>query len=235
MVKNNYMQDKISSQQYKYLGLLTAIYITFSLMNNVTAGKLITLGVFSVSAATLFFPVTYILADIFTEVYGYGKARSRVWLLLLCGVISGVISSVVAFLPPAVGFDGDDAYVRVFSQVPRILMASWIAFFFGSIINDYVMAKMKIWTKGRHLWIRTIGSTLVGEGADSVLFFGIAFYATVPNSLLFSLIFSAWFLKVLIEIVMTPVTYKVIAKLKKLENEDYYDYNTDFNPLKIRE
>jgi hypothetical protein len=222
-------------RQYKYLGLLTAVYITFSLMNNVTAGKLIGLGVFSVSAATLFFPVTYILADIFTEVYGYGKARSRVWLLLLCGVMAGTISAIVAFLPPAVGFDGNDAYVKIFSQVPRILFASWIAFFFGSIVNDYIMAKMKIWTKGKHLWTRTIGSTFVGEGVDSVLFFGIAFYATVPNSLLVNLIFSACFLKVLIEVVMTPVTYKVIAKLKNLENEDYYDYGTDFNPLKIKE
>jgi hypothetical protein len=231
----NENQVKNISRQYKYLGLLTAIYITFSLMNNVTAGKLISLGIFSVSAATLFFPVTYILADIFTEVYGYSKARSRVWLLLLCGVIGGIISAVVAFLPPAVGFDGNDAYVKVFSQVPRILIASWIAFFFGSIANDYIMAKMKIRTKGKHLWMRTIGSTLAGEGVDSILFFGIAFYGIIPNFLLLNLIGSAWFLKVLIETIMTPVTYKVVAILKKSEDEDYYDYNTDFNPLVIKE
>ncbi|MBS3099322.1 queuosine precursor transporter, partial [Candidatus Pacearchaeota archaeon] len=127
-------QNKKIPKQYKYLGLITALAITFKLLNDVTAGKLVQLGIFSVSAATIFFPITYILSDIFTEVYGYSKARSRVWLLLLCSVIAGIVYSIVAFLPPAVGFDANDAYVRVFSQVPRILVASWIAFFFGSIV-----------------------------------------------------------------------------------------------------
>jgi len=228
-------QNKKIPKQYKYLGLLTALAITFKLLNDVTAGKLIQLGIFSVSAATIFFPVTYILSDIFTEVYGYSKARSRVWLLLLCSVIAGIVYSIVAFLPPAIGFDANDAYVRVFSQVPRILVASWIAFFFGSIVNDFVLAKMKIWAKGKHLWTRTIGSTIFGEGVDTILFFTLAFYAIIPNNLLVSVIFSAFFLKVAIEVVMTPITYKVIAKLKKVEGEDYYDYNTNFNPMKIKE
>jgi len=228
-------QNKKIPKQYKYLGLITALAITFKLLNDVTAGKLVQLGIFSVSAATIFFPITYILSDIFTEVYGYSKARSRVWLLLLCSVIAGIVYSIVAFLPPAVGFDANDAYVRVFSQVPRILVASWIAFFFGSIVNDFVLAKLKIWTKGKHLWTRTIGSTIFGEGVDTILFFTLAFYAIIPNNLLVSVIFSAFFLKVAIEVVMTPITYKVIAKLKKVENEDYYDYNTNFNPMKIKE
>lgn len=227
-------QNKIP-KQYKYLGLITALYITFKLLNDVTAGKLVQLGIFTVSAATIFFPITYILADIFTEVYGYSKARSRVWILLLCSVIAGIVYTIVAFLPPAIGFDANDAYVRVFSQVPRILIASWIAFFVGSILNDYVLAKMKVWTKGKYLWTRTIGSTIVGEGADTILFFTLSFYGTISNTLLISTIFSAWFLKVLIETVMTPVTYKVVAKLKKVENEDYYDYNTNFNPLKMKD
>ena len=227
-------EEKKIPKQYKYLGLLTALAITFKLLNDVTAGKLVQLGIFSVSAATIFFPITYILSDIFTEVYGYSKARSRVWLLLLCSVIAGIVYSIVAFLPPAVGFDANEAYVRVFSQVPRILVASWIAFFFGSIVNDFVLAKMKIWTKGKHLWTRTIGSTIFGEGVDTILFFTLAFYAIIPNSLLVSVVFSALFLKIAIEVVMTPITYKVIAKLKKVEVEDYYDTNTNFNPLIIR-
>jgi len=227
-------EEKKIPKQYKYLGLLTALAITFKLLNDVTAGKLVQLGIFSVSAATIFFPITYILSDIFTEVYGYSKARSRVWLLLLCSVIAGIVYSIVAFLPPAVGFDANEAYVRVFSQVPRILVASWIAFFFGSIVNDFVLAKMKIWTKGKHLWTRTIGSTIFGEGVDTILFFTLAFYAIIPNSLLVSVVFSALFLKIAIEVVMTPITYKVIAKLKKVEGEDYYDTNTNFNPLIIR-
>ena len=227
-------EEKKIPKQYKYLGLLTALAITFKLLNDVTAGKLVQLGIFSVSAATIFFPITYILSDIFTEVYGYSKARSRVWLLLLCSVIAGIVYSIVAFLPPAVGFDANEAYVRVFSQVPRILVASWIAFFFGSIVNDFVLAKMKIWTKGKHLWTRTIGSTIFGEGVDTILFFTLAFYAIIPNSLLVSVVFSALFLKIAIEVVMTPITYKVIARLKKVEGEDYYDTNTNFNPLIIR-
>ena len=227
-------EEKKIPKQYKYLGLLTALAITFKLLNDVTAGKLVQLGIFSVSAATIFFPITYILSDIFTEVYGYSKARSRVWLLLLCSVIAGIVYSIVAFLPPAVGFDANEAYVRVFSQVPRILVASWIAFFFGSIVNDFVLAKLKIWTKGKHLWTRTIGSTIFGEGVDTILFFTLAFYAIIPNSLLVSVVFSALFLKIAIEVVMTPITYKVIAKLKKVEGEDYYDTNTNFNPLIIR-
>ena len=224
-----------SIKQYKYFGLLTALAITFKLLNDVTAGKLVQLGIFSVSAATIFFPITYILSDVFTEVYGYSKARSRVWLLLLCSVIAGIVYSIVAFLPPAVGFDANDAYVRVFSQVPRILVASWIAFFFGSIVNDYVLAKMKLWTKGKHLWSRTIGSTIFGEGVDTILFFTLAFYAIIPNNLLVNVIFSALFLKVAIEVVMTPITYKVVAKLKKAEGEDYYDKDTNFNPLIIKD
>ncbi|MDP2926314.1 MAG: queuosine precursor transporter [Nanoarchaeota archaeon] len=227
-------EKKIPVKHYKYLGLLTALAITFKLLNDVTAGKLVQLGIFSVSAATIFFPITYILSDVFTEVYGYSKARSRVWLLLLCSVIAGIVYSIVAFLPPAIGFDANEAYVRVFSQVPRILVASWIAFFFGSIVNDFVLAKMKIWTRGKHLWTRTIGSTIFGESVDTVLFFTLAFYAIIPTSLLVTIIFSALFLKVAIEVVMTPVTYKVIAKLKKVEGEDYYDTNTNFNPLIIR-
>ena len=221
-------------KSYKYLGLLTALYITFVLVSQATAGKIAQIWIFSVSAATVFFPLTYVLSDIFTEVYGYAQARKRTWILLLCSVVAGVVYAVVAWLPPAAGFDANDAYVRVFSQVPRIMIASWLAIFLASISNDYILAKMKIWTKGKHLWTRTIGSTIVGEGVDSIVFFIIALYGVLPNNLIFSAILSGWFLKVVIEVVMTPVTYKVIARLKQLEGEDYYDYDTNFNPLIIK-
>ena len=221
-------------KQYKYFGLLTALYITFVLVSQATAGKISQVWIFTVSAATIFFPLTYVLADIFTEVYGYAKARSRTQILLLCSIISALLYALVAWLPPAIVFDANEAYVRVFGQIPRIAIASWVAVYFGSITNDYVLAKMKVWTKGRHLWTRTIGSTIVGEGVDSILFLGIALYGVIPNSLLISTMLSGWFLKVIIETVMTPVTYKVVAKVKKAEGEDYYDTNTNFNPLIIR-
>src|SRR3989344_6156646 len=228
-VRNN------SNKQYKYLGLITALYITFQLVSDVTAGKIVQLGIFTVSATVLYFPFTYIFADILTEVYGYAKARSVVWMVFFSSVIAGLIYVIVVALPPAVGFDANPAYTRVLGQIPRILVGGWIAVLVGGILNDYVLAKMKVWTKGKHLWTRTIGSTIVGEGANTFLFYFIALYAIIPTGLLITSIFSAWFLKVVVEIVMTPVTYKVVAKLKKAEGEDYYDNNTNFNPLIIRQ
>lgn len=219
---------------YKYLGLITTLYITFQLISDVTAGKIVQLGIFTVSATVLYFPITYIFSDILTEVYGYAKARSVVWQALLASVIAGIIYSLVVWLPPAMGFDANDAYARVLGSVPRILIGGWIAVWAGGILNDYVLAKMKIWTKGKHLWARTIGSTIVGEGVNTVLFYTIALYAVLPNNLLVSSILSGWLLKVIVEIIFTPVTYYVVRRLKKVENEDYYDTNTNFNPLIIK-
>src|SRR3989344_384120 len=219
---------------YKYLGLITTLYIAFQLISDVTAGKIIQLGIFTVSATVLYFPITYIFADILTEVYGYAKARSVVWQAFLASVIAGLIYQLVVWLPPAMGFDANDAYTRVLGSVPRILIGGWVAVWVGGIINDYVLAKMKIWTNGKYLWMRTIGSTVVGEGANTFLFYTIALSGILPSNLLVSSILSGWLLKVLVETVLTPVTYVVVNKLKKAENEDYYDRNTDFNPLIVK-
>jgi len=220
---------------YKYLGLITALYITFQLVSDITAGKIVQLGIFTVSVTVLYFPFTYIFADLLTEVYGYAKARSVVWMVLISSIIAGIIYAIVVMLPPAVGFDANAAFSRVLGQVPRILVGGWIAVWVGGILNDLILAKMKVWTKGKHLWMRTIGSTIVGEGANTILFYTIALYAVIPTGLLFASILSGWFLKVAVEVIMTPVTYKVVAKLKKVENEDYYDKKTNFNPLIIRQ
>jgi hypothetical protein len=222
-------------KQYKYLGIITALYITFQLVSDITAGKIVQLGIFTVSVTVLYFPFTYIFADVLTEVYGYAKARSVVWMVLFSSVLAGVIYAIVVLLPPAAGFDANNAYTRVLGQIPRILLGGWIAVWVGGILNDYILAKMKIWTKGKHLWTRTIGSTIVGEGANTALFYLIALYAVIPTGLLVTSILSGWFLKVMVEVVMTPFTYLVVNKLKKVETEDYYDYKTDFNPLKIRD
>lgn len=218
-------------KSYKYLGILTALYITMQLVSDITAGKLISLWGIPVSITVLFFPITYIFADLLTEVYGYARARSVVWTVLLASVLAGVLYQVAVYLPPAAGFDANSAYARVLGSVPRILLGGWIAVWVGGILNDYVLAKMKVWTKGKHLWARTIGSTLVGEFANTALFYMIALYAVLPNSLLVQLIISAWLIKVAIEIIFTPVVYAAVAKLKKAEGEDYYDKDTDFNPL----
>lgn len=221
-------------KSYKYLGLITTLYIAFQLISDVTAGKIVALGIFTVSATVLYFPITYIFSDILTEVYGYAKARSVVWQALLASVVAGIIYQLVVWLPPATGFGANDAYTQVLGSVPRILLGGWIAVWVGGILNDYVMAKMKVWSNGKHLWLRTVTSTIVGEGANTILFYTIALYSVLPNSLLLTSILSGWFLKVLVEIIFTPVTYWVVAKLKKAEDEDYYDKNTDFNPLIVK-
>lgn len=222
------------AKSYKYLGLITSLYIAFQLISDVTAGKIVQLGIFTVSATVLYFPVTYIFSDILTEVYGYAKARSVVWQALIASVVAGVIYQVVAWLPPAIGFDANDAYVRVLGSVPRILIGGWIAVWTGGIINDYILAKMKIWTNGKYLWTRTIVSTIFGEGANTFLFYTIALYAVLPNNLLVTSILSGWMLKVLVEVIFTPITYLVVGKLKRIENEDYYDTKTDFNPFVLK-
>jgi hypothetical protein len=220
-------------KQYKYLGLITVLYVTFQLISDVTAGKIISLGIFTVSATVLYFPITFIIADVLTEVYGYARARRVLWQVLLASVTAGVVYQLVVWLPAAPGFDAAPAYASVLGAVPRILLGGWIAIWVGTILNDYIMAKMKVWTNGKYLWMRTIGSTIVGEGANTALFYMIALYAIIPNNILIASILSGWFLKVVIEVVMTPVTYAVVNKLKKAEGEDYYDRDTDFNPLKV--
>lgn len=220
-------------KQYRYLGIILALYITFQLVSDVSAGKIVSFFGFPVSVTVLFFPITYIFADILTEVYGYARARSIVWTVFFSSVVAGLIYTLVTYLSPAAGFDANDAYVRVLGSVPRILLGGWIAVWVGGILNDYVLAKMKMWTHGKYLWTRTIGSTIIGEFANTALFYTIALYTILPNNLLVSSILSGWLIKVLIETVFTPWTYFVVRRLKRLEDEDYYDHNTDFNPFII--
>lgn len=218
-------------KQYKYLGIITVLYVVFQLISDVTAGKIVQLGILTVSVTALYFPITYIFADVLTEVYGYARARSVVWQVLAASVIAGVVYQLVVWLPPAAGFTANASYVQVFGSVPRILLGGWIAVWVGGILNDYVLAKMKVRTNGKYLWTRLIGSTIVGEGVNTIIFYTLALYAVIPTNLLINSIASAWFLKVLVEIVFIPVTYWVVGELKKREHEDYYDRNTDFNPF----
>jgi len=220
-------------RSYRFLGWLTAAYITFQLVSDVTAGKIIQIFAFPVSVTVLYFPITYLFGDVLTEVYGYARSRSVIWKVFFSSILAGIIYTIVAHIPPAAGFQGNAAYMRVLGSVPRILVGGWIAVWVGGFLNDYVLAKMKIWTKGRYLWTRTIGSTIVAEFANTLLFYTIALYAVIPTRLLVESILTGWVLKTAVETVLTPWTYWVVNKLKKLENEDYYDVGTDFNPLII--
>jgi queuosine precursor transporter len=221
-------------RKYKYLGLITCLYVTMQLVSDVTAGKIINFVSFPVSVTVLYFPITYIFSDILTEVYGYARARSILWTVLICSVLAGLLYQLVVYFPPAAGFEADAAYARVLGSVPRVLLGGWIAVFAGEILNNYVLAKIKIVSNGRYLWIRTIGSTIIGQFANTVLFYVIGLYGVLPTQLLIQSIITGWLLKVAVEVVFTPVTYWVVGNLKRVEQEDYYDSDTNFNPLIVR-
>lgn len=230
------------SRQYKYYDFVMAAFVCVLLCSNlIGAGKaaqltLPVLGPVTFSAGVLFFPISYIFGDILTEVYGYGRDRRVVWAGFAALAFASLMATVVVSLPPA-----SSAYAReyqehlvgVFGDTPRIALGSMIAFWCGSFSNSFVLAKMKLLTKGRWLWSRTIGSTLIGELVDSGLFYVIAFYGTWPNEQIVAVTLAQYAFKTSWEIVMTPVTYRVVAFLKRAEQEDYFDRNTNFNPFKL--
>jgi queuosine precursor transporter len=218
---------------YKYLGAIIYVYITFQLVSDVTAGKIVDLFGLTVSATALYFPVTMIISDVLTEVYGYAHARRALWIVLGASVTAGLVYQLVMFLPPAAGFDANDAYSRVLGQVPRVLLGGWIAIFIGDTANNYVLARMKVLTRGRWLWLRTIASTFIGQGLNTVLFYVIALGGVIATDLLVASIVSGWLLKTVVEAVFTPLTYAVVNWLKRAEGIDHFDVDTDFNPLKV--
>ena len=223
------------SKNFKYLNIITFAYITFQLVSDVSAGKLISLFGETVSVTVLFFPVTYIFSDILTEVYGYATARKVLWNVMICSIIAGFIYIGVTAIAPSPFFENNEAYNKVLGQVPRLLIGGWLAVFSGDIANNFVLAKLKILTKGKFLWTRTITSTIVGQLVNTAVFYVIGLYKIMPDNLLIRAIIAGWILKVLVEIIFTPLTYLVINKLKKLENIDHYDTNTNFNPFIIKD
>ncbi len=185
-------------------------------------------------AGILFFPLGYVIGDVLTEVYGYGRARRVIWVGFAALLFMAFMSWVVVALPPAPGWDGQAAYESVFGQVWRIVIASITAFWAGEFVNSYVMARMKVWTAGKHLWSRTIGSTIVGQGIDSLIFYPLAFWGTWSNEQVISVMITNWLLKVGWEVVLTPVTYGVVGWLKRKEGVEVFDEGTDFSPFKTK-
>jgi queuosine precursor transporter len=219
---------------YKYYDLVMALFVTILLCSNVIgAAKVCTVWGFTFGAGVLFFPISYIFNDVLTEVYGFARARKVVWAGFGAIIFASFMSWVVVTLPPAEGWNDQRAYDAVFGQTPRIVFASLTAFFVGEFANSYVLAKMKIKTSGRHLWARTIGSTIIGEGVDSLVFYPVAFYGVWENKLVLTVMMSNYIIKVLWEAIVTPVTYQVVGFLKRAEQEDYYDVDTDFTPFSI--
>ncbi|TRZ64483.1 MAG: VUT family protein [Rhodocyclaceae bacterium] len=230
-------------RHYKYYDFVMAAFVCVLLCSNlIGAAKaaqvdLPVLGTVIFSGGVLFFPISYIFGDILTEVYGYGRDRRVVWAGFAALVFASFMSAVVLALPPAADdFNrGYQAHLdAVFGNTPRIVAGSMIAFWCGSFANSYVLAKMKIATQGKWLWSRTIGSTIVGELVDSGLFYVIAFYGIWPDAQIVQVAIAQYALKTGLEVLMTPVTYRMVNFLKRKEHEDWYDRNTDFNPFRIR-
>lgn len=224
------MEDERKS--YKYLDVITAFFVAVLLISNVTSTKILDFGFFTFDGGTLLFPLSYIFGDILTEVYGYRRSRKVIWLGFGAALLMSVVFIIVGKLPAAAGWENQDAYDKILGLTPRIVIASLIAYFAGGFSNSFILAKMKIWMKGRKLWARTIGSTLIGEGIDTTLFILIAFWGVLPSSLLLTLIISNYLFKTGVEVLFTPATYKIVKWLKRAESEDFYDYKTNFNPFK---
>ncbi|MHB8598514.1 MAG: queuosine precursor transporter [Ktedonobacteraceae bacterium] len=214
---------------------ISAIFVTCLLTANIIAVKFILLLGFLVPAGVIVFPLSYLFGDILTEVYGYGAARQVIWLGFACNLLAVIAIFIGGLAPAAPIWHGQSAYNTILGFTPRLLLASFIAYLIGEFANAFILAKLKIATKGHWLWTRTIGSTLVGEGLDTLIFVTIAFWGIIPPQMMLTAILTQWIFKVLYEIVATPLTYLVVGFLKQRESLDTYDYHTNFNPLFFRQ
>ncbi|MEE8218002.1 MAG: queuosine precursor transporter [Vicinamibacteria bacterium] len=220
---------------YRYYDLVMAAFVTVLLCANVIgAAKVAEIGGLTFGAGVLFFPISYVFGDILTEVYGYARARKVVWAGFGALVFASVMSWAILAFPPAPGWPHQEAYETVFGATPRIVLASLIAYFSGEFCNSYVLAKMKLFTQGRQLWTRTIGSTIVGEAIDSIIFYPVAFLGVWETELVWRVMVSNYLLKVLWEALMTPLTYRIVNFLKRAEGEDYFDHDTNFTPFTLQ-
>lgn len=227
---------------YRYYEFVMAAFVTVLVCSNLIGpAKIAQLelplaGTVVFGAGVLFFPISYVFGDILTEVYGYARARRVIWTGFAGLGFASFMAAVVVALPPAPFWPHQAAYEVAFGSTWRIVAASMIAYFCGEFANSYVLARMKIWTSGKWLWTRTIGSTIVGEAVDSALFYPLAFYGSgvIPDDKLPLVMLSQFAAKVGVEVVFTPVTYQIVGFLKRAENEDYYDRDTDFNPFALK-
>jgi uncharacterized integral membrane protein (TIGR00697 family) len=231
-------------RQYRYFEFVMVAFVVVLVCSNLIGpGKALPdidlplIGTFAFGAGVLFFPISYVFGDILTEVYGYSRARRVIWSGFAALLFAAVMAWVVVALPYNASWGNQQAYEVAFGNTWRIALASMFAYFCGEFVNSFVLAKMKIWTNGRWLWTRTIGSTVAGEAVDSALFYPLAFYASglMPNDLVFKLMIGQFIGKVAVEVLFTPITYAIVGFLKRAEQEDYYDRDTDFNPFKLEQ
>ena len=232
----------MAHRSYRYYDLVMAAFVTILICSNLIGPAKIAqldlpvLGVVTFGAGVLFFPISYVFGDVLTEVYGYDRARKVIWAGFAGLAFASVMATVVVALPPAPFWNNQAAYEVAFGSTWRIVAASMFAYFCGEFVNSFVLAKMKVLTKGRWLWTRTIGSTIFGEAVDSALFYPLAFYGTgiIPDDKLPMVMLAQFVTKVGVEVLFTPLTYRIVNALKRAENEDYYDRKTNFNPFSLK-
>ncbi len=222
-----------TDRKYKHLDTLTLIFVVVLLISNLVAQKICRIGPLTLSGAELLFPITYIFGDIFTEVYGYAASRRAIWIGFFASTLLSVMGAIVVALPPAQGWHNQAAFATVFGFIPRLVVASLIAYWAGEFTNSYTLAKMKLLTRGRWLWTRTVGSTITGQGVDTATVVVIAFWGKAPGRTLLALIISAYVAKVTYEVLATPLTYAVVGWLKRTEQVDAFDDHSSFNPFHL--
>lgn len=231
-----------SPKTYRYYDLVMVAFVVILICSNLIGpAKIVQIdaplfGLLTIGAGVLFFPISYVFGDILTEVYGYSRARRVIWVGFAGLAFASFMAAVVVALPPSPKWPHQAAYEVAFGATWRIAAASMIAYFCGEFVNSFVLAKMKIWTSGKYLWTRTIGSTIAGEVVDSTLFYPLAFYGAgiIPNELLPKVMLAQFIAKVIVEVLFTPITYRIVAFLKRAESEDYYDRRTNFNPFALK-
>ena len=229
-------------KQYQYYDFIMAAFAVVLVCSNLIGPGKITqinapiVGTLTFGAGIMFFPISFIFGDILTEVYGYAASRRVIWAGFMGLAFASLMAWVIVTLPPAPEWHDQTAYQSVFGSTGRIALASLVSFVVGEFVNSFVLAKMKILTQGRWLWSRTIGSTIFGEAVDSIMFFPLAFYGSgeFPDAMLPKIIVAQFTAKVLVEVAFTPFMYKIVAFLKRAENEDYYDTKTDFSPFTLK-
>ncbi|MEK7084436.1 MAG: queuosine precursor transporter [Patescibacteria group bacterium] len=217
----------------KFFQFISALFVTCLIVSNIIAVKIGAFGSYFLPVAVILFPITYIIGDVLTEVYGYAAARRVIWIGFLCNLIAVLAIWISIRIPAAPFFPNQDAFVAILGFTPRLLLASFAAYLVGQFVNSAILAKLKVKTNGKHLWVRTISSTIAGEGLDSLVFIVLAFSGVMPVSVIGTLVLTQWMFKVLFEIVLTPITYAVVGYLKRTEGIDVYDAQTSFNPVKF--
>lgn len=218
---------------FRYFDILMALFVAVLLISNIASIKILTLWKFTFDGGTILFPLSYIFGDILTEVYGYRNSRKVIWTGFFCAMLMSLVLWIVQILPPASDWTNQAAFESLLGFIPRIVIASLLAYIAGEFSNSIILSKLKIRTKGKYLWLRTISSTLIGEGIDTAIFCFVAFYGILPTELLISVILSNYIFKCGVEILFTPVTYKVVGFLKRKEGVDSFDHGVNYNPFSL--